>query len=206
VGAEMSSVDSVIRVAVDTFSQCAKGLAEANTWLSPLGSVFNIASGLVILYLTYLVLRFTAKPRLRVSFADGGHASHYLYAGETVRSHILLENRGYWYAQPAATNLLVYINVPRSFEPIRLRFGSGLELETGDVRPGKGKTKYLLARGINLFAHEPGERMEIEVRLPQRGGSYRYRIAIHTDRGDDCGVYFLRLRVRKPPSRRRDLV
>ena len=167
-------------------------LTDLNTVIGPLSGLFTIFSGLVVVYLTFVILRFTAKPRLRVSLYPERQD---LIAGQTVHLRMRIENRGYWYARPAATNLWVFVNFPAAFLPRQIRYGSDRKLSSDAVRVGKGNTRYVIATGINLFHEEPGEHIEIDVRLPDRAGKYVCRVAIHTDRGDDCGVHPLRLYV-----------
>ena len=91
----------------------------------------------------------------------------------------------------AATNLRLYVNFDSLLEPISLKYGSQLErLEqhVHVVRRGKRNSKYMKASGIQLFFGEPGEEVEIEVKLPAEAGRHRCWVSGYSDEGD-CGIY-----------------
>jgi len=138
-------------------------------------------------YLTYLTLRFTTKPRLRISLRHLDEQRVYK-AGEVAKLRFYIENIGYWYGQPAATNVRLYVNFEPAFEPIGLGFGSQMEIAEENVRRGKGGSKFLRAKGIHLFSSEPGEEVEATVRMPSEAGRYRCWLSAFSDQGD-CGVH-----------------
>jgi hypothetical protein len=53
---------------------------------------------------------------------------------------------------------------------------------------GKGGSRYLRVTEINLFHEEPGEDIEVDVKMPDKKGNFHIWIAAHSDQGD-CGVH-----------------
>lgn len=158
--------------------------------VTDINTLVNVITSLVVVYLTLLALRYTAKPRLRVSLL--GHGA--LPPGETVILRFRVSNRGHWYGRPAATNVVMFLNFPPEFKPIRARYGSSLEKVCEELKPGKGKTNYLKVDGIQLFHEEPGEDIEVEVKLPPFPDTYEVRIAAYSEQGD-CGVHKIPIRI-----------
>lgn len=138
-------------------------------------------------YLTYLTLKFTTKPRLRISLRRPKAKCEYR-AGELAIVRFYVENIGYWYGRPAATNVRVYVNFESAFEPMGLRFGSQTEVTEKNVRLGKRGSKYLRAKGIHLFYGEPGEEIVATVKTPTKDGRYRCWLSASSDQGD-CGTF-----------------
>jgi hypothetical protein len=58
------------------------------------------------------------------------------------------------------------------------------------LKPGKGMMKYFRIDGLQLFHEEPGEDVEVQVRLPVQPDTYLIQIAAYSDEGD-CGVHRL---------------
>lgn len=160
--------------------------------------LFTVLTTLFIIYLTILTLRFTAKPRLRVSLLDD-RATGY-YTSETITLKYLVENIGRWYGRPAAKNVFLYVNFDPAFEPFEIRFGTTLEKSNTTVCRGKRNCKYLNADGIHLTYQEPGEQIACTVSLPDKEGSYRSWIAAFSDEGD-CGVHRFNIRIKKRKGR-----
>ena len=112
------------------------------------------------------------------------------HAGEKATLKFHLENVGHWYSKPAATNVTLWVNFKPKFEPTEIRYGSGAVplKENQDVGDGKGGSRYLKVSEINLFREEPGEDIEVDVKVPDKKGIYPAWIAVHSDQGD-CGVH-----------------
>ncbi len=135
-------------------------------------------------------MQFTAKPRVDFHVMAENPALAF-HAGHNARLSLHCQNVGRWYARPAATNLRVYINFDPALEPLRLKYGSQLERseeQVQEVRRGKRNSKYMKAVGIQLFHGEPGEDVEMEVRMPDHAGLYKCWVAAYCDDGD-CGIH-----------------
>ncbi len=158
--------------------------------VSILNLVISILTSFFIGYITFLTLRFTAKPL--VKFTIRGERKELVFnTREIAKLWLHCENVGRWYARPAATNLRLYVNFDPVLEPISLKYGSQLERleeKVHEVRRGKRNAKYMKAAGIQLFFGEPGEEVEIEVQMPNRSGGHRCWVAGYCDEGD-CGIY-----------------
>ena len=109
-------------------------------------------------YLAFLAVRFTAKPRIKITLA-GEKDTHRLEftPGETVDLLFVLTNIGYWYAHPTALDNTCYLNFDPRFELIEAKYGSILENSETNVRRGKNNCQYLKVSGIQLSYGEPGE-------------------------------------------------
>jgi hypothetical protein len=164
---------------------------DANVVISLLTLIVSVVAAGFIGYLTFLMLQFTARPRLTITLLEQKKA---FKPGCVERLRFLAQCAGYWYARPAATNIRLYVNFDPAFEPLRIRFGSTLEKVEENVRRGKGQSKYLVASGIHLSQQEPGEEIETEVKMPAKKGRYRCWISAYSDQGH-CGVHSFELEV-----------
>jgi len=160
---------------------------DPNLRVAILSLIVSVVTSAFVIYVSFLMLRFAAKPRLRIRLV-GSEVDIALLPGRTVTLRVHLDNIGYWYAKPRARNTRAYWNFQPGFEPQRLRFGSDLEKFDESVRIGKGGCKYLKAAGIHLSVGEPGEYLEMQVVTPQHSGSYRSWVSAYCDEGD-CGVH-----------------
>ena len=149
--------------------------------------IVSTVTSAFVAYLSFLMLRFSARPKLRIHLV-GSEARIAFLPEKTIRLKVYLENVGYWYAKPRARNTRAYWNFHPTFGLKQIRFGSDLEKSDSNVRRGKGGSKFLKADGIHLSAGEPGEYIEAEVVTPSRPGSYRSWVSAYCDEGD-CGVH-----------------
>ena len=94
--------------------------------LSKVSSIVIAGLGVV---LTYIILRLTAKPKIRISLNQ--EKSLTFRPGETIKLTFHLRNTGQWYGRPPATDVKVYVNFDQSFELEQVRFGSDLEKMKG---------------------------------------------------------------------------
>ena len=147
-----------------------------------------------VIYLTFLTLKFTTKPRLKISPITVGWKNGYTVE-EVANLKFLVENVGYWYSHPAATNVKIYVNFDPEFSLESLKFGSQLEITDSNVQRGKRGSKYLIAKGIQLSHYEPGEEIEAKVRMPKEEGQYKCWLCALSDQGD-CGVHKFLIDVR----------
>ena len=136
-------------------------------------------------YVAFLALRFTARPRIRISFSRDTERHLSTFApGERVELMFTLTNIGHWFAHPAALSNTLYLNFDTAFEPIEARYGSALEFSTNEVRRGKNNCKYLKVSGIHLFYGEPGELVVITTTMPAAPGTYEFWVASMSSGGD----------------------
>lgn len=156
--------------------------------------VFLVITSAFMVLLTFLILSFSAKPKLKVSLKEGRKKLEFV-KGEKKAIRFHIENAGHWYAKPAATNVTLYVNFEQPLEPVKIRYGSTLEKEDQNVLLGKDNSKYLKATGIFLFHEEPGEDVEVQVVAPsKKRGQHRIWIAAYSDEGS-CGVHTFCLEV-----------
>jgi len=144
---------------------------------------------ILTIYFAFIRITFAAKPNLRIRFKDGKKEAE-LVAGEEATIKLHIENRGHWFAKPAAHDVFVYANFDPTFHLTELKYGSALEKSNQEVKIGKGGRKYLKAEGIHLFYEEPGEDIEVYIKAPEKEGRYRLEIAADSREG---GYRFQRL-------------
>lgn len=172
------------------------------------------ASSTFLGFATYLILKFSAQPRLRVTVhlkEDGeDEATRKFYkdklpfpkeafSKEKSTVQFRLENVGHWYgAKPVATDITLWVNFKPACEPQIIRFGSAPnKKEEKKVERGKGDSKYLTATGITLFQEEPGEEVEVEVKIPEEileEKECHFWVTAHAKEGG-CGVHKFRFEV-----------
>jgi len=159
--------------------------------------VFEAISTIIIIYLALIAAKFAAKPKLKIKFENGRKEVQFA-AGKKVTLKLHLENQGHWYsAKPAARKLALYVNFNPIFEPIEIRYGSTLERSNQDVKIGKSGRKYLKTEEIiSLYHEEPGEDVEVDVRMPKIEGRYPIEIPAYSEEGS-CGFHRLWVRVVK---------
>jgi hypothetical protein len=156
--------------------------------------VVSIVTLLVTTGIALLALKFTATPSVRVSMTTSSPTSWFA-AGEEITLDFHLWNVGHWYAKPAATSVLVYLNFEQDFTPVEARWGSVLQNPAGSVRRGKGNSHYFRIHHLHLFHGEPPETIRAVVRAPQRAGRFRCWLTLLAEEGD-CGVHDFLIRVR----------
>ncbi len=134
---------------------------------------------LLTLWLTYIILRFTAQPRIGIRLEK--HQP--LTCADTVDLCFTVFNKGHWYGRPPATGVRIYFNFSAECRPKCVRYGSALELSDSELKRGKGGHVYLRAKGITLFYEEPGESVVVTLELPREPGKYSLRIAMSSEEG-----------------------
>ena len=162
--------------------------------------LLNLASLALLGYLALLALRFTAKPKIKITLRNFS-GKGFVPCGQIVWLVFYIENVGHWYAKPAVTNLRLWINFDNAFDPIQLRWGSQFEKINQNVRPVRNYAKCLTAHGIHVFNREPGEEVKVAARMPHQEDVYRFWIAAHSDQGD-CGVHIFDLKARSQSRER----
>lgn len=168
---------------------------ELSLTIAQLTLVVTVVTAVAALWLSYLGIRFTAPPKLAISYKGEELTGRTLYLpGEEVELAFLVENRGRWLVKPAARDVKVYVNLDSSFEPRRLRFGSVLERSTEEIRRGVRNSKYLVAHGIQLAYGEPGEEVVARVVMPKESGEYDVWLSAF-ERDSGQGVHSFKIRV-----------
>ena len=159
--------------------------------------VFEIISTIVIIYFAIIATNFAAKPKLKIRFKNGRKEVEFA-VGEKATLKLHLENQGHWFtAKPAARKLALYVNFQPIFEPIEIRYGSTLERSNQEVKTGKAGRKYLKTEEIiYLYYEEPGEDVEVDVKMPETEGRYPIEIPAYSEEGS-CGFQRLWLKVVK---------
>lgn len=148
--------------------------------LQTISQVSTIVLAIASLYLAWVALSFTAKPKIVATLLNA--RSEY-GRGERVALTYLLRNAPRPYARPIATGVIVWVNLDQAFTPIRLKYGAQLERADEQVKKGKGSSKVLKAEDLILTVEELGENIELETLTPKRPGDYRIYLAIHTAEG-----------------------
>jgi hypothetical protein len=156
--------------------------------ISIMSALASAITALIVVFLTFLILKFAAKPKLRIRLKDRGRKTRF-HANEKITLKFHIENVGHWYsAKPAAINVILWVNFEQAFEPIELRYGADLGKRTRAVRSSKQGNKWLRASEIHLFHQEAGEDIEVVVKMPEKKGRYRIWVTAHSNQGD-CGVH-----------------
>lgn len=163
--------------------------------LSFISAVSAVIGTIVIGLLTYLILRFTATPRIRIRYRGEEETGRQTFeSGERVNLQLSLDNVGRFYAKPASTNTELYLNFESAFDLIEARYGSVLELVEASVRRGKNNSKYIMVKGIHLFYGEPGEDVLLDVKMPSDPGIHRFWVSVFSDQVDH-GVHRFEIRI-----------
>jgi len=130
-------------------------------------AVISAFLSLLTLWLTYIILRFTALPRVGIRLDTRGPFRPH----ETVDLWFTVFNEGHWFSHPPATGIRIYFNVSDSCQLQSLRYGSDLQKLDSSVKKGKGShIYYLRAEGIIVFYEEPGENVVLTLRLTNEPG------------------------------------
>ena len=147
----------------------------------------------VTTYLGFLALKFTAKPNIKISIADNNSPEKWL-AGDTVDIGFHLESIGHWYSQPDSTQNKVFVNFPKVFHLLSIKYGSDLGKENNIVWGGKEDSTCISAEGIALFYGEIGEDIVVKTTLPTEPSTYDMRVVAHSQQGDN-GVQRFQIKV-----------
>src|ERR1035437_6360964 len=87
--------------------------------------VVSAVTALCAIYIAFLALRHTAKPRIDVMLLRSG--DELLGCNTEILFNLEVRNVGYWYAAAPAINITVYCNFDPAFAPLELRYGSTQE-------------------------------------------------------------------------------
>lgn len=146
----------------------------------------SLITALSALYLAYAALKHSARPHAKVHLKE----PKYLYAGVTDLFIFSFQNTGHWYSQPMVVNMTAYINFDASFEPLYIRYGSIQDIKNKKVKIGKGKMKYLKAKGIKLSYGEDDEQIFVCARNPLLPGKYKIKVSAYSENGLSLNTIF----------------
>lgn len=160
--------------------------------IAPMADGLELASFFVQLvtagaaaYIAILGLKASAKPKVAIQTTAATGLPR-IASGQEDEILFAVRNVGYWYARRAATDLRLYFNVDLAVELLSARYGPELELETSDVKLGKGPSRYVLVTGIYATYGDPPENVLIRVRAPNAPGTYSGWVHAFSAEGD-CG-------------------
>ena len=164
--------------------------------ISAISCLIDFLSFLILGIIAYLTLKYTAKPKLKIILVDLEKllGSYWIRSGNDVELKFCLLNKGHLYVKPAIIDMTLYINFDPSFEPISVKYGSVLELESKEIYRGKNNSKYLIVTGVKLYHKEPPEYILVKVRTPNDEGIYRCWISARAGH-DDLGYHDFMLKV-----------
>lgn len=150
-----------------------------DTYIALGGLILNFLTAFAAVYIAFLALVHTAKPRIDVVLLEDTIQP----CNRLIKLQFELRNVGYWYALPPAIDITVYCNFDPAFDLVGLGYGSQQEILAAEVRIGKGGRKYLKAKGIKLIADDFGEVVQVHLKTPQVPGSYLARLSAYSANG-----------------------
>lgn len=155
--------------------------------------IVEVVSAVIIIFLTFIILKFTARPKVKIRFKNGKKEEE-IFIGQEKNLIIHVENQGHCYAKPAARNTVFDVNFDPVFvELIKLEYGTAPPREDTKVKDGKGG-KFLSAEGIYLFHEQPGEDFTVTVKGLKQGRC-PIEIPARSEEGS-CGFQKLWLKVK----------
>lgn len=157
--------------------------------------VVSSVTAICALYIAYVSLAHSAKPAGSVRLVGRPQ----FVAGEEAELKFAFINRGHWYAKPPIVELNAWMNFDPSFDLLKVRYGSALELWDDNVRIGKGGLKFLKAKGMKI-SHGGGEEpVSVTLRCPATPGRYLVKVDAFSDNGAAIRGRWV-IRVRKPTN------
>lgn len=153
-------------------------------------AISSLIISVIALAISYLALIYTARPKVRVRVLTAGS----LRSTQVVDLSFRVEMRSR--LKRAAADMRMYINFTPDVEPISATFGSALELNSTEVRSGKGPSRYVVVTGVRISRDEPVpyEDFVVRAQMPQVPGIYQGWVTCFAHgSGDDCGVSRFRL-------------
>jgi hypothetical protein len=142
--------------------------------------IFNIITTMVVVYLTLLALKHTAKPKIKIIWTN----KNLCFTTSTCYQLLFnLLNTGHWYGRPAAKNIVFYFAFLPPIELNKIKFGSSLEKENTKVLKGKGDSIYLKVEGVHLMYSEPSEKIELSLTTPETPGKHNFWITACSEDG-----------------------
>jgi hypothetical protein len=159
--------------------------------------IINISLGLITAisasYLAYAALKHSARPHAKVYLREPKK----FYTSTTEMFKFAFENAGHWYSKPIVVNMTVFLNFDENFDLFHIEYGSAQEIKDDNVRIGKGKMKFLKAKGLKLSYGEDDEEIYIKAMTPSRPGQYKIKISAYSENGLSLTKHF-QIKVLKP--------
>lgn len=186
--------------------------------LEVLSLFVQLTTACAALSLAFIGLRLNARPGVRVAAHRDG--TPIVFApGEEGTLSIELELRGFFYGKPAATNMIIHVNVDDAWTPLQLSYGSPTQYRSDPDPPRVGAglnrtpplwapwrspertsaSKFLVAKGVWLVRDKSPERLDLTVRAPEHPGLYLGWIHAEASEGD-CGVHVFQMNCYHPPK------
>lgn len=147
--------------------------------LEILSFLVSTVTAVCALYLSYVALQHSAKPKIAIQMAS----TRLVEIGKEAVFRFRLVNVGHWYAKPSAVDIMVFCNFDPAFELESIHYGSVQEYENAEVRQGVGGFNFLKAKGIKLGTGEDGEEVHVKLTTPTMPGVYLVRISALSEGG-----------------------
>jgi hypothetical protein len=158
--------------------------------------ILNFITSIILGLLAYLTLKFTAKPKLKLTLSGFEKIKKY-YTTEINKDNTItieIKNVGRFYAKPASTNTRLWINFDQNFDLRSAKFGATNEKTDDIVKRGKNNSKYFMADGIHLFYLESGETVIVNFISPNKPGIYDCWISYNSSEAD-YGIFQFKIKV-----------
>lgn len=140
---------------------------------------FTFITTLCALYLAYVALQHSAKPRIKIRLLNRSE----LLCGNEIIFKFKISNIGYWYAKPIAVNLVVYCNFDKQFDLRKMFYGSVQQLKDDFIKKGVGNMNYFKATGLKVGPGKEGEEIHILSETPEKPGKYHIRVDAYSENG-----------------------
>ena len=150
------------------------------TNLEILQLIFTIITTVCALYLSFIALVQTAKPKIRIVLKNSNKD---FLCGNQIKFKFLVQNIGHWYVKPMAVNLNIFCNFDKKFDLKKMYFGSIQQQIDDRIKKGVGDMNYFKAGGLKVGKGEVGEEIHIIADTPELPGEYRIRVDAYSDNG-----------------------
>jgi len=147
---------------------------------------FTIITTVSTLYLSYIALVHTAKPRIVINLKN----DRSILCGDEINFKFCVQNIGHWYAKPMAINLIVYCNFSKELELKKMFFGSIQQQVDDIIKKGVGDMNYFEASGLKVGKGKDGEEIHVIAQTPEKPGTYFIRVDAYSDNGVSYRKYF----------------
>lgn len=153
--------------------------------------IVGIAILCALLYLSYLALQFTAKPKIKIDFKGEQDTGKTQF--RPIQKAVLeftLQNIGHWYAKPVAIDNTFYFKFDPQFQLKNVRYGSMLENQNNNSSIGKEGKKYFKIKEQYLLCNEPAQQILIEVIMPSAQKTYSVSVFGKSSQSDHGAKFF----------------
>lgn len=150
-----------------------------DTQLAVAGLILNALVACATIYLAFVALVHTAKPRIDITLRTVGPAR----AGHLVEIMLEVANVGHWYATPPAIGIAVFTNVAQEFDLLGIAYGSVQQKLEAAAPLGKYRLPYVRATGIKLVGRGHREIVVVHAKAPVEPGPYLVQVDAYSDNG-----------------------